>query len=152
MLCRPPRGEEHHWKIISLSDTLLMLIPLLITSSPGTGGRLLVQSVLDPGSWETWVWHPKLLCETGQIIYPFVPHHPPPWTSCSMAYLIYIFMLFGTRGFLLVWVIHSLILLLRGKPWIQAEVSNQKVLMGGPSLWCPPCHYTLQVNADIFLS
>lgn len=103
MLRKPPWGEEHYWKIISLSDTLLISIPLLVTFQPRDREKVTLCSLccaLAPGKrgCDTKPY-PKPLHETGQILYPFVPHHPPPWTSCSMVYLIYIFMLFRTRGF-----------------------------------------------------
>lgn len=109
MLWKPPWAEEHHCKIISLSDPLLILIPLLITFQPRDRRRSLVQSVLYPG---TWVWHQALpRCSlwdwTNHLFIPLC------LTTLTLDFLLHglfniYFYAFLNKGFLLVWVAHSL--------------------------------------------
>lgn len=157
MLWKPPWGEEHHWKIISLSNTLLILVPLLVTFQPRDREKVTLQSVSYPGTWETWLWCQALpQCSlwdwTDHLFIPLCLTTPPPWPFLLHGLFNVYFYSFQNKGFLLVWVAHSLIVLSRWKPWSQTELSNQKVLISGLSLWYPPCHCTLQVNVDTFLN
>lgn len=116
MLWKPPWGEEHHWKIISLSNTLLILILLLVTFQPRDREKVTLQSVSYPGTWGTCLWYQALpQCSlwgwTDHLFIPLCLTTPHLGLSCSMAYLMYIYFFFQNKGVLLVWVAHSLIVL-----------------------------------------
>lgn len=143
MLRKPPWGEEHHWKIISLSDTLLISIPLLVTLQPRDREKV-TRAVCAKG------WHLGNLAVTPSptpnpsmgMDKSFIPLClTTPHLGLLLHGLFNICFYAFNKGVLLVWVARSLIVLSRCKPWIQAEVSNQQVLMCELSLWYSPCHF-----------
>lgn len=131
MFWKRPQDEENHWQIISLANTLLILILLLITLK--SRGREKVNRRVCVIPWDS---------ETLGVISSSTPtcsmrleeSFIPLCLACPLDFSLHdlfnlYFYALQNKDFLLGWVDHSLFVLLRWKPWRQAGMGSQKVLV-----------------------
>lgn len=131
MLWKPPWGEEQRWKIISLTNTLLIFIPLLITFKTRNREKVNLRVCVIPrGSGNLGVIASSTPTSSTRLDKSFVPLCLTRPVVFRGLFNIYFYAL-QNKDFLLAWMARSLFVLLRWKPWRQAEVGCQKVLMCG---------------------